>query len=203
MKSVHLKSIVLGIVIGSLVSSIIPIKAAVEEYVLQKSDCKLVVNGQTVDDSKYKVLNKDGINYMAVAAIKPIVTSIGGQFNFDNNTKTISINTSGEGVSSINSTTQTQTTNDIQYNESTGLPIGAEYIEYKDCKKAIKYNGKIYVSQSNLYTKFKFKSKTVIDNKAIFEKDGVQVSIDLSNKNLAYNVGAVMYFDISLFSIGE
>jgi len=89
MKSI--KTFFLGFLIATILFTFIPISAAVQEYILQESDCTLTIDGQVWESSGLPMLNYGGYNYIPVTAFKDIAEQLGADFEYDNDTKTINI----------------------------------------------------------------------------------------------------------------
>lgn len=93
-----MKKFILGFLVGALLFSIIPVGAAVQEYVLQMSDAKLVIDGAEYVDKELPVLNYKGYNYIPAAAFRDICQKIGVNFDWVNDVKEIQIKTSGQAL---------------------------------------------------------------------------------------------------------
>jgi hypothetical protein len=87
-----MKKFILGLITGALLFSMIPIYATVQEYILQQSDCKLVIDGNEFN-AELPVLNMEGYNYLPAAAFREICDKLNIGFEFDNTTKEIRVNT--------------------------------------------------------------------------------------------------------------
>ncbi len=87
-----MKKMFAGIVIGILLT--VTTNAAVNEYTLKQSECKLVVDGVEVKDEKLPVLLMEpGYNYLPAAAFRAVCESIGVGFAFDSASKEIRLTT--------------------------------------------------------------------------------------------------------------
>lgn len=93
-----MKKFILGFLIGTLIFSIIPVSAAVQEYVLQKSDCKLVINGEEYTNKELPMLNYKGYNYIPADSFKEICKEIGAGFEWVNEAKEIRIDKTKQTV---------------------------------------------------------------------------------------------------------
>lgn len=91
-----MKKFLAGLIVGALLFSIIPVGAAVQEYVLQKSSAKLVVNGAEYANKDLPVLNYKGYNYMPADAFRGICETIGAGFKWDNSKKEVQIEVAGQ-----------------------------------------------------------------------------------------------------------
>jgi len=86
-----MKKFLCGFLTATLLFAFIPVLAAVQEYILQESDCTLTIDGQVWKSSGLPMLNYGGFNYIPVAAFRDIAKQLGATFEYDNATKTISI----------------------------------------------------------------------------------------------------------------
>jgi hypothetical protein len=59
-----MKKFIMGLVLGVLIMSIIPVKAAIEEYICHKADYKVMVNGTEYANSDLPILNYKGNTYV-------------------------------------------------------------------------------------------------------------------------------------------
>lgn len=83
-----IRHIAIGIIIGVIISIAVP--ALAQEFLLSKSDCKVVVNGQEIEDDNLPILLMEpGYNYLPAALFRGICEQIGIDFNFDSETKEI------------------------------------------------------------------------------------------------------------------
>lgn len=59
----------LGLIVGALIFSIIPVYAAIEEYICYKADYKVVVRGIVYSDPELPILNYKGNTYVPMRGI--------------------------------------------------------------------------------------------------------------------------------------
>ncbi len=79
------KQLLIGITIGSLITAF-PVGAAVQEYILYKSECTLVnSDGTKYEDKDYPVLMYKGSNYVPIGKIAQF---LGVEFTWEGTTKT-------------------------------------------------------------------------------------------------------------------
>lgn len=64
-----MKKLALGFLVGALLFSIMPVKAAIEEYICYKADYKVVVNGVEYTNSDLPILNYKGNTYAPFRSI--------------------------------------------------------------------------------------------------------------------------------------
>jgi hypothetical protein len=68
-----IKHLFLGFVIGAVIFSTIPIKAAIEEYVLYKADYKIMVDGNEYADQELPILNYKGNTYIPLRKVSDLL----------------------------------------------------------------------------------------------------------------------------------
>lgn len=135
-----MKKFILGFIIGALLFSIIPVSAAVQEYMLQKSDAKLMVDGKEHADKELPVLNYKGYNYLPAAAFRGICDKIGVGFNWDNAKKEIQITTVGQASEKEGDNVSRDTVQELTIDT---MPVhefdGKEYVSYSDINNMLIY----------------------------------------------------------------
>lgn len=189
-----MKKFISGLVLGFILATMTTVFAVSQITAYFNPDIKININGTPL---KTQVVSVDETqkNYVSV---RDVAEALGATVTWDQKTKTIDITSKESEVDTVsNATAPTQ----IKYDETTGLPIGAKYIDYKDCK-AVKYNNNIYISLIDLDEKYNIKSKyTLPDQKCfVLEKDNVLIKINYtSTENVIAGAGNV-YFNINLFS---
>jgi hypothetical protein len=187
----------LGFLVGAILFSSVPISAAIEEFICYRADYKVLINGEEYISEDLPVLNYKGNTY---APFRSILEKAGLEVAWN----------ADLGQAEVSSPTSAQIDNgevnkmSIEYDVITGLPVGAEYVEreYDSRKyKAISYNGKTYISESDLKRVYNiaYSTKGTFINKDTNET----VTINFRTDTLA--VKAVIYTDLSLFDtiIGE
>jgi hypothetical protein len=86
------KQLFIGILIGILIAAV-PVGAAVQEYTLKQSECKIVVDGKEVKGELPLLIMDPGFNYIPAAEFRSICDKMGIGFEFDSPTKEIRIDT--------------------------------------------------------------------------------------------------------------
>jgi hypothetical protein len=79
-----MKKFILGFVIGAMLFSIMPIKAAIEEFKLYKSDSKVIIKGSEFKHETLPFLTYQGNDY---APLKPMLESAGFVVNWNTEQK--------------------------------------------------------------------------------------------------------------------
>ena len=130
------KQLIIGFVLGALLFSIVPVSATVQEYLLQKSSAKLIVDGMEFANKELPVLNYKGYNYLPAATFREVCNKIGIGSEWIGEKNAIQIDTSTKSntaiadreQNSIQVTTYQKDSFDIlNYNNK-------EYIAYIDIK---------------------------------------------------------------------
>lgn len=192
------KQFIIGFIVGAMLFSIIPASAAIEEYICYKADYKVMINGEEYISPDLPVLNYKGNTY---APFRSILEAAGLNVNWNTELNQAEV-TSSKEVNAISPSSK------IEYDYNTKLPIGAEIVEFKDCKNAVKYNDKIYLSLGDLSSKFGVKSVflNVKDRTETFMKNDKIVIVDLKASDHGFlNSLGTPYYNIDLFAelIGE
>jgi hypothetical protein len=131
----NIRNILIGIIIGFLLST--TVFAAVQEYTLKQSECKIVVDGVEVKGELPLLIMDPGFNYIPAAEFRSICDKIGVGFEFDVPTKEVRIITK----------------NAI---EEKGADSVSEFItQTTDGYKVYKYQGNYYVRWGELKSKAK------------------------------------------------
>lgn len=86
LKKFNLKSSIFGFIVGSILFSIIPVFASIEQYILYKPDYKVYINNKEYNDKDYPILAYKGKTY---APIRFMTNSFG--LNIDMSLNKISI----------------------------------------------------------------------------------------------------------------
>jgi hypothetical protein len=199
-----------GFIIGFMTCAILfgGVALAAEELRVVPNTIPIFANSEPADISAYNI---NGYTFAKYADMVRIINKILGAeilslkfdevkgiINLDADKSLITTQSMAEvnAVSGINQ--------EIQYDQVTGLPVGAVYIDNeKDGKKykTIQYNSKIYISTSDLRSLFGIKYVRMIDNytKSLFEKDGIQITVNKIPNVSSFTVGAYVYEDIAPF----
>ncbi|HZX21312.1 MAG TPA: hypothetical protein VFF25_02860 [Clostridia bacterium] len=91
------RQFVIGFLIGALVFTFIPANAAFQEYILTKSNVKIIVDGTEFTDDSLPILYYKGYNYIPAAVFRGICSRLGLSFDCVGETNEIQIKTKGEG----------------------------------------------------------------------------------------------------------
>lgn len=85
------KQLIIGFILGALVFSIVPVGATVQEYILKKSETKLMVDGKEFTNKELPVLVYKGYNYIPAATFREITDTLGVGFEYVGERKEIQI----------------------------------------------------------------------------------------------------------------
>ncbi len=186
------RQFLIGFLVGALLFGTIPVGAAVQEYILTKSETKIIVDGTEFADDSLPILNYKGYNYIPAAIFKGICAKLGLSFEWVGEKKEIKISTGKGEVSMANSTTlasgvsatssanKTKTTSD-------GLMIysidGREYVAMRNiCDKYNKFTFGVSeqsASEKKMALKLRDGSKELISNMPTMIYNGMTyVTID-------------------------
>lgn len=64
-----MKKVLIGVIIGCLVMTVIPVAAEIQEYILHKADYTLIINGTEYTDDELPILNYKGYTYCPVRSV--------------------------------------------------------------------------------------------------------------------------------------
>lgn len=92
------KQLIIGFLLGALLFGIVPASATVQDYLLKKSDAKLIVDGKEFANKELPVLNYQGYNYIPAATFREICNTIGVGFEWVGEKKEIQITTQGNDM---------------------------------------------------------------------------------------------------------
>jgi hypothetical protein len=192
-----LKTLVIGIIIGVMLTSSIGVFA--EGIAVLLNPYPILVNGQTADIEAYN------INGRTFLALGDVAKYFNATATLNETTKQIEVNTISTSVEGV---TSMSTTAAVEYNYTTKLPIGAEVTEYKGSKNAVAYNNNIYLPLESLSADFgiKFKYIDVKANTTTFVKDNNIILADLKiSGNHFLNSSGKPFYNVNLFSevLGE
>lgn len=204
------KQLIIGFLLGAMLFSIVPVGATVQDYLLKKSEVKLIVDGKEFANKDLPVLIMEpGYNYIPAATFREICDTIGVGFEYVGDKKEIQIDTKKEELSSISENSQPSRQNDIiQKTKDNNIFLinGTEYIimegvyEYlRNVNKGKKLNEYIYIGPSvdgthKLYTINGENIKTIIDDIPIKRSSGEEFN---SEERIYY--GAVYLIEYSYF----
>jgi hypothetical protein len=87
----------------------------------------------------------------------------------------------------------------IEIDKTTGNPINAEFVEYKKCKEAVKYNNLVYMQISDISEYFGIHIKKIEGYKSKFYKDDKETLFDLNVPNNYIFVDGKLYYNTDTF----
>lgn len=128
------KQLIIGFILGALLFSIVPVSATIEEFILNRSETKLTLDGADITDENLPILiMKPGYNYIPAGTFKEICDKMGVGFEWVGSSNEIQIST----VKNI-SVPPTEERNGQSMNriEKDGYQLlvvdGVEYISFKE-----------------------------------------------------------------------
>lgn len=128
------KQLLIGFIIGVLVCSIIPVYSAVQEYILQLADYKLLVNGIEYNDAEYPILSYQGRTYIPLRKVADI---LGVQLNWNDKLGQAEIVKEIKNITqNINDPKQTEL---ISYEKDGVMLVNIEGIEYIEIAEINKF----------------------------------------------------------------
>lgn len=193
------KQLIIGFILGALVFSVVPVGAAIEEFICYKADYKVVIKGVEYNDSDLPILNYKGNTY---APFRSMLKKAGlnvtwnaelGQAEVTSN-PTNEQNTISKGDS--NSMSTATKINRFQ------LPEGAEYftitkddVEYK----AFKYNGETYVPSTYLGKVYdiKISDYNISTGERTFKTSSKSIKVNTDNPGIIFSIDGVHYYKLS------
>lgn len=183
------KQFIAGFVTCAILLSFIFIPGYAEDVLkVLANPFPIVLNGETI---KVDALNVNGSTYMKFV---DIAKCLGTPVTFNNELKQIEVNTNKtEGKTLITATSK------IEFDSATGLPVGGEYVDIGYTDKAIKYDGKLYVTRAYLQNKYNINYKSINGLDVTYEKGDKQITINIKGKSNLFYIGAVGYYNIELF----
>jgi hypothetical protein len=198
-----MKKFLLGFIIGAIICSVIPIKAAIEEYICYKADYKVMINGVEFVSPDLPILSYKGNTY---GPFRPMLEAAGMTVNWNAELGqaeiTAQVSESSVGTTPEAITTPTPIPEPIDERIAVPEYPGAYLTTYNDCE-AVEYNGTVYVSRSDFCTKYSVTSEPA-DTKTkmrVFKGDQTVV-FDYANTSdaLLINNGRI-YINISLLKV--
>ncbi len=183
-----MKKTVFGLILGLFLSLGITSFAAVE-FNVAANKFPIFVNGNKSDIS---ALNVNGSTYIKLSDLKKVGTTA----SFDSTKKQIDITAP---VASSAAAPSTANNNSGGNNMATNqLPEGASYVEFQDCK-AILYNGKTFLSESDLAMKYGLIYQSNGD--FLRKSDNSIIHIDLTQRANFLTVSGIIYNNKDLFGL--
>ncbi len=64
-----MKKFILGVLVGALLFGILPVSAAIQDYILYKTDYKIFLDGKEYNDKDYPALSYKGKTYMPITVL--------------------------------------------------------------------------------------------------------------------------------------
>jgi len=156
----------------------------------------IIFNGQPAQIEAYN------INGRTFLSLGDVASYFNAEAKLNEVTKQIEVTTTAEEVMKMNRSAA------IEYDLITKLPVGAEIVEWKDCKEAVRYEGNIYLSVYDLRHKFgvNYAHMDVKAHTETFIKDTSTVIVDtqIPGNRFLNSVGRA-YYNVELFCeiIGE
>jgi hypothetical protein len=89
----NMKKFIMGFVLGAFLFSIMPVSAAIEEYILYRSEASITINGTKSINPNLPILNYNGYNYIPAKLFQEICAIIGVDFKWVGDIKQIQLNT--------------------------------------------------------------------------------------------------------------
>lgn len=87
------KQLITGFILGAIVFGTMPVQAKVQEYLLQKSTAKVMVDGKEFTNKDLPVLNYKNSNYIPMATFREICNNIGVGFEWVGESREVQIST--------------------------------------------------------------------------------------------------------------
>ncbi len=211
-----MKKFISGLIVGVMLS-VLPISAAIEEYICYRSGYKVMINGEEYINEDLPILNYNSNTYypeivLAAAGLDVVYNAVYGSVYGQIDIITTVADSVYQEENVHESVYEEEETKEVIMSNSLSvqarLPEGAEIVEYKGCKKAVSYNDNIYISRNDLTSKFGIES-IYIDVKThstIFIKGDKTVTIDYESENARIlSLTGTAYYNASLLSelIGE
>jgi hypothetical protein len=202
----RLQGFIIGFFVCALMIGVMPIKAAIEEYICYKADYKVVVNGAEYANPDLPILNYKGNTYAPFASILK-TAGLNVTWNADLKQAEVTTPITQEELTMSESTTPlaeySAALPEIKPDISL-LPAGATFTTYRECDTAVLYNGETYLSKDDLATKFGVYYKS-IDLKAgtvtyTNKTQDVVIVLDKNETNYFYDKKGLGYFNVKLFA---
>jgi hypothetical protein len=187
-----MKKFIVGLIVGVMLS-ILPISAAVQEYICYKASYKVLLNSVEITDAT--ILNYNGYTYYPKSVLEKAGLNV--TWNTSLGQEEITSNPTSEQINNVEVETMS-----IEYDSVTGLPIGAEFIENeKDGRKynTVLYDEEIYIAMVDLKNLFGIDNKYIDNYGVCFYKDGTQLPVDSRDKTNHFFVSSRLYYKKALF----
>lgn len=193
-----MKRFIAGLIVGVMLS-VLPLSAAIEEYICYKADYKLIIQGQEFVNEELPLLNYKGYTY---GPLRPMLEAAGLEVNWNAELGQAEANIPTPDITN-ESEVESVSTSAMEYDPVTGLPIGAEYIETEENNikfKLVSYNDDIFVSSKDLEHIYNIKRGTldVKNGTRTFYKDNQSITVNLRSSDY-FNANGYSYYRKSLF----
>ena len=198
------KQFVVGFLVGAMLFSIVPISAAIEEFICYRADYKVMINGSEYISGDLPILNYKGNTY---APFRSILENAGLNVNW--NAELYQAEVTANPINTQITTEEIASPSPtITFDQLTGLPVGAVYIENEKNSKKYKtiiYNKDIYISTIDLKNLFSIDYKFIDGFGICFYNNGQLIPIDSSDKSNHFFANNRVYYKKALFEnyVGE
>jgi hypothetical protein len=138
-----IKHMLIGFILGTALCIGLPVFAEALNIVL--NPFPVLINGVETEVEGYNI---NGSTFLKLADFKKAGLTV----KFNETDRQIEI-TSADSSTAAPSTQQNNISGGstmIEYDATTGLPVGAEYVEYQGCTTAVEYNGNTFMSRPDL-----------------------------------------------------
>jgi hypothetical protein len=208
-RKINFKSILIGIIIGIVLSSSVFAGEEIMQYIFTQSNCKLIVDGQEYNnpDIPITLFMKDNSNFAPLAVVRDLCNKLDVPFVYDNVTKEIRITTTsvtttdnlGKEETSLMSETNITTDKVTYRKDENGLMIvtqnGVDYVGIDNIETYIlsKHND----SYNTYFFKYDETTNTSYIENSYKEKITIETpsNVDIKRENI------VLLKDIPCFKI--
>jgi hypothetical protein len=200
------KQFAAGFVTCLILLSAIFISGFAEGFTVLLNPYPITLNGVEIPVEAYNI---NGFTFLKLADVGKAIPGTTIKFNEIEKKIEISIEEASLPKAMDESEVESMsTTVATEYDYETKLPIGAEFVEYKSCKNAVRYNGNIYLPLEDL-SKFgiRYHFSDIKTRITIFKVDDEFLEVDTSSTSGNYflNASGKVFYNANLFSgiIGE
>lgn len=173
-----IKHMLIGFVLGLIVCIGLPVFAEALNIVL--NPFPVLINGVETEVEGYNI---NGSTFLKLADFKKAGLTV----KFNETDRQIEITTAAESSTVAPSTPQNNniggTKTMIEYDVVTGLPVGAEYVEYQGCTTAVEYNGNTFMSRPDLSKclGIKYEGLDVKTQTTTYSNGGESTNVDMTD----------------------
>ena len=166
-----MKKFITGFLTAALLFTALPIGAAIEEYICYRADYKVMVNGEQYISEDLPILNYKGSTY---APFRSILEAAGLAVEWDAELNQAEVTAPDAPTKEVEA---------MEYDATTGLPVGAEHVDYKGCTTAIEYNGNTFMSRPDLskYLGVKYEGLDVKTQTTTYSNGGESTIVDMTD----------------------